>query len=136
MVRPLRSLGMAGGHERLLQQLLKVRLSDINDVVRVGSAAGRWMVVFAVSGAGGPERTVRPVCKYAVVKVAAEQAEFPELIGDVFADIRHDAIGSHDDFFTFRRVIFVFETGRGVARGFWLWALGLGLWGLILSPGP
>ena len=98
MVRPFRGLGMAGGHERLLQQLLKMRLPDIDDVVDVGSAAERRMVVFAVSGAGGPERAVRPICKHAVVKVAAEQTELPELIGDVLADICHDAVGSHDDF--------------------------------------
>ncbi len=36
--------------------------------------------------------------KFLVVKIPAEQAEFPEVVGDVFADVRDSAVGAHDDF--------------------------------------
>ena len=36
--------------------------------------------------------------KFLVVKIAAQQSEFPELIGDILADVGDRAIRSHDNF--------------------------------------
>ena len=35
---------------------------------------------------------------FAIVEIFAEQAEFPELVGDVFSDVGDRAIGADDDF--------------------------------------
>ena len=53
-MRPLGALGMADGDQRLLQQLLQVRLPDVDDVVDVGRAAERRMVVLAVGRCTSP----------------------------------------------------------------------------------
>src|SRR5271154_2142056 len=58
---------------------------------------------------------VRPLL---IVEVLAEQAEFPELIGDVFADVGHRTVRTDDDFglVVFIGVFFVFG-GAAVIPG-------------------
>ena len=46
----------------------------------------------AASRARGPERAVRPGREDAIVEIATEQAELPELVGDVLADVGHDSV--------------------------------------------
>ncbi len=54
---------------------------------RIPGAAG--------GGPNGPAfRRVPPLC---VMKILAKQPKFPELIGNVLADIGDRAIGTHDD---------------------------------------
>ena len=50
------------------------------------------MVVGALAG-GDPQFRLPPV---AVGEVLAQQAELPQLIGDVLADVGHRAVGAHD----------------------------------------
>src|SRR5216684_6874319 len=56
---------------------------------------------------GRPERpSVGLLGEAAVPEVATEEAEFPELIGDVLAHVGHDAVGPHDDLFAGLFVLF------------------------------
>ena len=54
VVRPLRAFRMAHGDERLLQQLLEIRLPDVDHVVDVRGAAIRRMVGCAIGARRGP----------------------------------------------------------------------------------
>ena len=55
---------------------------------------------------------VRIGVKFLVVEIAPQQAEFPELIGDVFADVSDRAIRADDDF-----GVVVFAARVGGVRG-------------------
>src|SRR4051812_45013740 len=100
MMRTLRALGMPDGDERLLQQLLQVRLADVDDVVDVRGAAKLRMPALAAIRARRPQRPSRQrlVAEHAIVKVLPEETELPELIRDVLADVGDDAIRADDDF--------------------------------------
>src|SRR6266851_9296095 len=56
---------------------------------------------------GRPERLpVGLLGEAAVPEVVTEEAELPELIGDVLAHVRHDAVGPDDDLFAGLFVLF------------------------------
>src|SRR5438093_9868246 len=86
--------------QRLAQQGLQVHLPRVDDVVdpaRVPEGRHRGI---AVLRGGRPERaTARLASEEAIVKVAPEQAELPELIREVLANVRHDAIRPDDNLF-------------------------------------
>src|SRR5437016_3469056 len=92
---------MADVNQRLLEQLLQVRLPDVDDVVDVRSAAEIRMIALAAFGARRPQRSRRQrlLAEDVVVKVLAEQPELPELIRDVLANVGDDAVGPDDDLF-------------------------------------
>jgi len=71
-MRLLRALGMADGDQRLFEQLLEIRLPDVDDVVDVGRATKQRVIAATVCGGRRPERPVRSIDKDAVVKVAAK----------------------------------------------------------------
>src|SRR5262245_54159487 len=105
MMRSLRPFRVTDSNQRLLEQLLKIRLPNVNDVVDVRRATVRRVVGHAVRAARRPEWTLRPLGEHAILKVAAEQSEFPELIRDVLADIGDDAVRANDDFLTLFLVV-------------------------------
>ncbi len=98
-MRPLRPLHMTDRKQRLLQQLLQICLPHIDHVVDVGRAPEKRMILLTVVGAGRPQRPSWPRREHAILEVAAEQSQLPELIGDVLADIRHHAVGTDDHLF-------------------------------------
>src|SRR5207253_363367 len=60
-----------------------------------------WRRGIAVLRGGRPQcASARLASEDAVVKVAPEQAELPELIGEVLANVGHDAIRPDNDLFT------------------------------------
>ena len=77
---------------------------------------GRRRRVALVRGRG-PQRTpARLLSDEEVPEVAPEQAEFPELVGDVFPDVGDDAVRSDDDLFARVRRIDVFGSAREPGR--------------------
>src|SRR5438128_5432963 len=87
--------------QRLAQQSLQVHLPRVDDVVDPARVPEGWRRGIAVIRGGRPERaTARLASEEAIVKVAPEQAELPELIGEALANVRHDAIRPDDDLFT------------------------------------
>jgi hypothetical protein len=80
VVRPLGAFRIPDGDERLLQQLLEVRLADVDHVVDVRRAAEGRMRGGALRAARGPQRTARAIDERPVVKVAPEQPQLPELV--------------------------------------------------------
>src|SRR5437867_5737837 len=110
-MRPLGPFRMADGHERLLQQLLQIRLPDVDDVVDVRRAAEHRMVAFAACRARRPQRSLWAILEDAIVEILSKQSKLPELVRDVLADVRDDAVRTHDDFFT---LFAVFVPGFGI----------------------
>src|SRR5688572_10366520 len=98
-MRPLGTFGLTDGDERLFQQLLQVRLPDVDDVVNVGGPSKQRVIVAAARGARRPQRSMWSVREHAVMEVPPEQTELPELVGNVLPDVCDDAVGTDDDFF-------------------------------------
>ena len=78
--------------------VLQVSLARVDHVVnelRPRRNAGARIVL---TGGRGPDRvacgSVMAICDS---EILAEQAEFPKLVGDVFADVGDGAIGAHND---------------------------------------
>src|SRR5215203_6306801 len=78
---------------------LQVGLPLVDHVVHGGSAAEMRRVASGLAGCRGPEHAaIRLSFECAIPEIEPEQAEFPELICDVFADISDNTVGSNDDF--------------------------------------
>ena len=120
-MRSLRAFRMADRDERLLQQLLQIRLPHVDDVVDVRGAAEQRVVAFAAGRARRPERSVRPRREHAIVEILPEQPELPELVGDVLADVGDDAVRSDDD------LLALFSSSSSELGS---WDLGFGIWAL------
>ena len=88
--------------ERLAEQRLQVHLPRVDHVVDPRRVAEGGRVTRRRSPTSSTRATRPPACvgEAAIQEVAAEQAELPELVGDVFADVGDDAVRSHDDFFS------------------------------------
>ena len=101
--RPARE---ADRRKRLLQQLLQIRLPRVDDVVDGRGAPERRRAARAAAGIDVVAHSGRHrgALEDAVVEVPAEQAELPELIRDVLADVGDRAVGSHDHFLARLRV--------------------------------
>ena len=99
MEGPLRLGRVSDCRQRLLQQFLEIGLAGVDDVVhRAGMAeAGRRGVLDGWTRcvlAGRPQRPSGAlVAVRTVAEILAEQAEFPELVGDVLPDVGHCPIG-------------------------------------------
>ena len=90
-----RAVGLREVAERLepgADDLLQVALADVDDVEHPPGVAEQRMPLDAVLG-GLPDPLLLPE---AVAEVAAEQAELPELVGDVLADVGHRAVRADD----------------------------------------
>src|SRR5581483_3929630 len=66
--------------------------------------------------------------EFAITEIAAEQAKFPEMVGDVFADVAHRAIGTHDNLgiFVWLVALYLCQPGAQQTQSF-LSVLNLGL---------
>ncbi len=85
--------------QALDDDVLQIRLPDIDDVVYgVPMTEGR-MIASASRRRGDPD--VSGGIEQFVLEVLVQQADFPQLIGDVLADIGHRAVGSDDDLVVF-----------------------------------
>src|SRR5579883_1343232 len=82
--------------ESLNDDILQIRLPDIDDVVHRMTAAERRMILAAAGRYRRPD--IGRGIEQFVLKVLVQQADFPELIRYVFADIRHRTIRTDDDF--------------------------------------
>ena len=60
-MRSLRAFRMTHGNQRLLQQLLKIGLANVDDVVDVRRTAVVRVLSNAVRAARRPQRTLRPL---------------------------------------------------------------------------
>ena len=93
-------LRMAKRVERLLEQRLQIHLPRVDDVERPFAASERWRARVAFGRRRRPQRpAVRLRRESAVLEIAAEETELPELVRDVLADVGHDAVRPHDHFF-------------------------------------
>ena len=83
------------GHNDVLQ----IRLPRIDHVIHDVGMPELRRARFALIGRAGPQRVAVwiPV-ESQVSEIAAQQSEFPKLIGDVFAHIGDRAVGAHDHF--------------------------------------
>ncbi len=106
--RALRRLMVAERREAGADDLLQVALARVDDVDHPLAAAEGGVLGGALDGRR-PEPLLFPP---AVAEVLAEQAELPELVGDVLADVGHRAVGAHD------HLVGILETGelRGVGE--------------------
>src|SRR5262249_46599427 len=92
--------------------LLGINLARIDhgeDIVGVAER-GRAGIV-AVTGGNPGFVAIGMGVKTAVVKIAAEQSEFPEVVGDVFSDVGDGAVGAYDDFCVDQLLVFFFGFG-------------------------
>ncbi len=92
--------GVAETAQRFGDDVLHVRLARVDDVVNRNGGLGKMRSGrIALESGGGPNRfAFGSVWPFAVVEIFAEQAEFPELIGNVFADVGDGAVRADDDF--------------------------------------
>src|SRR3989454_10727917 len=91
---------MSEGAKRLAEQGLQIHLPRVDDVVNAARVPEGRRRRIALMRCRGPQRMpARLLSEEAVPEIASEQAEFPELVGDVFADVGDDAVRSDDDFF-------------------------------------
>ncbi len=100
-----RALGLFIESERFqprYHDILQIGLADVDHVVhRVAVAESGRVLRLRLVGRDPELVAVGIAHERAVVKVFAQQTEFPELIRDVFAHVRHSAVRAHDDFAVF-----------------------------------
>ena len=95
-----RLLRMSEGPQRLAEQRLQIHLPRVDHVVDAGGAAERRGIRLAIGGRRRPQDVAIGLRRETVIaKVATEQAELPELVRNVFADVGDDAVGADDHFF-------------------------------------
>ena len=98
MLQPIGLFGVAERAESLLDDLLRVRLARIDDVVHLMGVAEFRGARLVGCGIRHPSfMAVGMTVKLVVVKIAAEQTEFPKVVGDVLADVGDGAARSYDD---------------------------------------
>src|SRR5580700_4425787 len=91
--------GVAEGSQSCRDHLLRIRLPRIHHVEDFVGVAERRRACVATLACGDPGFVAIGMrVKALVVKIAVEEAELPEMVGDVFSDVRDSAIGSDDDF--------------------------------------
>src|SRR5882724_8130709 len=109
MRRAGRLAGVSERLEPLDDDRLKIRLARVDHVVDPFGASEARVIGAPGAAAAGPDLvSVRLTPKDVVLEIGGEQAEFPELIGDVLADVGHRAVAAHDDLFA---LLQVFEAG-------------------------
>ena len=94
-------LRVAESTQGLDDSVLRFGLARIDDVVNFSDIAKMRMVERA-NGRGNPTIvSVRVFVELAISEVAAQQPEFPEVVGDILADVADGSIRTHDDFLIF-----------------------------------
>src|SRR5215510_5171880 len=97
MRRSLCLVVVAERTERLLEQLLQVRLANIDHVVCGRGASKMRRRALGGLGRRGPERgSIELPAEASIEEVATQETEFPELIGDVLADVRDGTVRADD----------------------------------------
>src|SRR5690349_1886023 len=101
---------MSQRSERLREQRLQIHLPRVDHVVDAGgSAECGYAVRLARIGRRCPQLPTTGLhFELPVMEVAPEQAEFPELVGDVLSDIRDDAVRPDDHLLARFLVLVVF----------------------------
>src|SRR5687767_6892373 len=83
--------------------VLRIRLSRIDNVVDRDAAAKVWAfnagfrLSIRIRGCDPQHVAIRIGANDVVMKIETELAEFPKLIGDVFASVRYGAVRADDD---------------------------------------
>src|SRR5262245_36071705 len=99
MNRAVRLFLVTQAEQSLLHDVLKVRLSDVDDVVdSMAVSEGRHILA---SRRRARDPYVLFFVEQLVVKILIEQADLPKLISDILADIRYCAVRSNNDFVVF-----------------------------------
>ncbi len=118
MDRILGLAGMAERPQRLAEECLQIHLPRIDDVVNARRPSERQSAGIGLARRRRPQRLAVPLnvaqsggpypphtqsggscpldIELAIVEVASEQTELPELIGEVFADVGHDTVRTDD----------------------------------------
>ncbi len=94
---PVRLLVVPEGAQSGRDHVLQVRLARVDDVVDARAVAELLTGGGLLAGGDPQDASVRIAHQWTVVEILAEQAELPELVGDVLADVGHRAVGTHDD---------------------------------------
>ena len=81
--------------QALSHDLLQVRLADIDDVVDPVAMTECGMDPLSLGRRSYPD--IARLLEMAVAEVPVEQAELPELVGDVLAGVGHRAVRADDD---------------------------------------
>ncbi len=89
-------VGVAHAAQRLDHVGLRIGLARVDHVVDGRGAAEVRMGLLALDGRD-PALVIGILEERLVTEVAAEQAELPKVVGDVFADIGDGAVGADDD---------------------------------------
>jgi hypothetical protein len=95
--------GVAHAAQGLDDVGLRVGLARVDDVVDGLRAAEMRVGLDAVFGRD-PALVIGVREERLVAEVATEQAELPEVVGDVFADVGDGAVGADDDLWRLRRL--------------------------------
>src|ERR1700751_4112049 len=112
---------VAEGTQSRRDYLLGIGLPRIHHVEDFVGVAERRRACVAALACGDPGFvSVRVRVKPLVVKIAVEEAELPEVVGDVLSDVCDRAIGSDDDFGFGLLGGLVVCLVVCVIRGFWL----------------
>src|SRR5439155_10669669 len=89
---------MAERPQRLAEKRLQVHLTRIDDVVYAFRASERRRDRVAVARRRRPQwPSIGLPHGKTITEVTPEQPELPELIREILADIRDDAVGPYDD---------------------------------------
>src|SRR5258708_18854971 len=81
--------------------VLRFRLAGVDHVVDFGDVSEVGVVLVALHGGDPAVLLIWISEEFAVFEIAAEQAELPHVVGDVFADVADGAVGADDDFLVF-----------------------------------
>ena len=93
--RMLHLIFVSQAEESLTNDVLEIRLADVDDVIHGLPVTERRMNRFSGSRRRDPD--VSPAIQMTVVEVLIEESELPELVRDVLADVRDGSVGSDDD---------------------------------------
>src|SRR4029453_6193664 len=104
----------------------KCTLAHRGRVIHVRGPAIVRMVRDAVRAARRPERTIDALGEDAIVKIATEQPQLPELVCDVLTDVGDNPVGANDHLLPFFRVLVALH--RRLAWKLGAGPLGVGSW--------
>src|SRR6187455_2524705 len=91
----LHLLFVSQSQQSLADDILKIGLPHIDYVVDGLAMTKGRMNRFTRSRGGHPD--IVPVIQMPVVKVLVQQAQLPELVGNILSHIGHSPVGSNDD---------------------------------------
>src|SRR5215469_8404109 len=99
MDRSSRLFFVSESDQALNDDVLQIGLPDINYVIDGVAAAKIRVIASAAGGHRGPD--VARFIEHFILEVLIEKSDFPQLVGDVFSDIRNRAVRSDNNFVVF-----------------------------------